>query len=104
MKLDEFVDWSKAPFTAEEAMAGMLRVAQKTDQVICNGNLSEKDKIQLHSNALDVIGMISNYCNESIVIEDFDEKMPLENLWKTLIVQFSPLEATVQNRKLFYIS
>ena len=102
MKPDRFVDWSKTPFTTEEAMAGILRVAQKTDEVMSNGNLSEKDKIQLHSNALNVIGMISNYCNETVLIEDFDENMDLEDLWKTLRDQFASLKVIAQ--ELTYIS
>ena len=102
MKSDEFVDWSKIPFTAEEAMAGMLRVAEKTDEIMCSGNLSEEKKIELHSNALNVIGMISNYCNETVLIEDFDENIALEDLWKTLRDQFASLKVIAQ--ELTYIS
>jgi len=104
MKPYEFVDWGKVPFTAEEAMGGILRVAQRTDEIMRNGDLSEEDEIQLHSNAFNVIGMISGCCEERILIEDFfDENIVLRDLWKTLREQFASLKVTVQNREPSYL-
>lgn len=108
MKSDEFVDWGKVPFTTEEVMAGILRVAQETEKTMHNGDLSEEEEVQLHLNALDVIGMIFGCCGEDdIIIEDlfdeFDENIVLRDLWKILRDQFGSLKVTVQNREPSYL-
>ncbi len=108
MKSYEFVDWGKIPFTTEEAITGILRVAQETDKRMCSGDLSDEDEIQLHSNALDVIGMIFGCCGEDDIIienlfDEFNENIILKDLWKTLRDQFGSLKVTVQNREPPYL-